>query len=109
MGEVWERGTPEGGYDRGARVRRRLGSPRAMGSQGRLQRKVGLPQGPQGALLASAEASTTSCSQRAPPSLCVSPLPRERSQLLGGPAGCFQLQITSVRAPVSAGQRLSWK
>ena len=29
-------GNPEGGYDRGARVRRGLGSPTAMGSQGRL-------------------------------------------------------------------------
>ena len=45
MGEVWERGTPEGGYDRDARVRRRLGSPRAVGSQGRSV-CPGVPRGP---------------------------------------------------------------
>ena len=98
-------GNPRGWLRQGCQGKEAPGLPQSSGEPG----KVGLPRGPQGALLASAEASTTSCSPRAPPSLRVSPLPRERSQLLGGPTGCFQLQITSARAPVSAGQRLSWK
>ena len=104
MGE-WGRGTPRVVMT-GCRGKEGPGLPPQQCGvrEGCRGRKVGLPRGPQGALLASAEASTTSPSQRAPPTLRGVPsAPREVTAAGRAPARCFQLQIPSVRAPVSVG------
>lgn len=109
MGEVGE-GTPEGGYDRGARVRRNLGSPHSNGEPGKVAEEgrsaPGSPGGPLGQcrgfnhILLSAGPSHPAC---------VPSAPREVTAAARAPQGVSSCKSLQSGPLCLRGQRLSWK